>query len=290
MARRKYTADPDRGTPPAGPAKRAEMLSPEAFAARAETREGARELDRMLENTPGLRRAQRDRDRLMPRETVAPLEHSRMQRRLPGTDAVRTSLSSRQRKARSKTKHAMQDQLRNTEYDTIARAITDYDYWSSINNELSDVAGDIGDYSETARLRVQRLDRVIQRYEAHNSRGHVVYTNVKLPSAVNAGNVAGFVNNHLPPGAEVNFDRFTAATHTMHEVESDDLGDHVPVFEIQTRRGAYLGHSDSSDDTRHVLPRGMKLYVLDQHLAQYRRPDGSIGLRRVVQLSDQPQR
>ena len=58
------------------------------------------------------------------------------------------------------------------------------------------------------------------------------------------------------------------------------------VFEVATRRGAYLGASDSLDDTRHLLPRSMRLRVVGHQLATYVRPDGSTGKRYVVQVQD----
>jgi hypothetical protein len=48
----------------------------------------------------------------------------------------------------------------------------------------------------------------------------------------------------------------------------------------------YLGRSDSVDDTTHLLPRGMRLRVVGSHLTRYRRPDGTDGRRRIIQLVD----
>ena len=58
------------------------------------------------------------------------------------------------------------------------------------------------------------------------------------------------------------------------------------VFEISTRRGVYLGHSDSQDNTAHLLPRGMAFEVIGTHEATWRAPDGTSGTRVVVQLRD----
>ena len=60
----------------------------------------------------------------------------------------------------------------------------------------------------------------------------------------------------------------------------------MAVFEIQTRRGAYLGHSDSQDRTDHLLPRGMEFEVVGTHEATYRAPDATTGRRMVIQLRD----
>jgi hypothetical protein len=72
----------------------------------------------------------------------------------------------------------------------------------------------------------------------------------------------------------------------MHEVEPPGGGETMPVLEIQTRRGMYLGRSDSLDDTTHLLPRGLRLRVVDIHEAVFERPDGTLGRRPVVQLRD----
>ena len=57
-------------------------------------------------------------------------------------------------------------------------------------------------------------------------------------------------------------------------------------FEVQTRRGAYLGQSDKKDNTQHLLPRGMEFEVVGVQEASYRSPDGRTGSRMVVQLRD----
>jgi hypothetical protein len=58
------------------------------------------------------------------------------------------------------------------------------------------------------------------------------------------------------------------------------------VFEIETDRGMYLGRSDKVDDTAHLLPRGMRFEVVSAGQGRYRRPDGTIGRRMIVQLRD----
>ena len=60
----------------------------------------------------------------------------------------------------------------------------------------------------------------------------------------------------------------------------------VAVFEISTRRGQYVGQSDSLDNTAHLLPRGMRLQVVGTHEATYQAPDGTTGSRMVIQLRD----
>ena len=141
--------------------------------------------------------------------------------------------------------------------------------------------------SDDVALQVQRVDRAIQAYERANDRGHLVYSNVKLPDAINHSNVSGFLGNNFKPGTIVSFDRYTAGAHNLHQIEpAHDAAQRTAVFEIKTRRGMYLGRSDGVDDTAHLLPRGIQLRVCSTHQATYQRPDGSTGTRQVIQLID----
>jgi len=83
----------------------------------------------------------------------------------------------------------------------------------------------------------------------------------------------------------LDFDRFTMTTHTIHQLDST-MTEHDIVFEIETDRGMYLGRSDKVDDTAHLLPRGMRFEVVSAGQGRYRRPDGTIGRRMIVQLRD----
>ncbi len=78
--------------------KLADIVSPDTAASRENVRVGLRELDAMTESMLGLRRQQRDRERISPRATTAELGHPGMQRPLPSADQERTLLS-RQKKA-----------------------------------------------------------------------------------------------------------------------------------------------------------------------------------------------
>lgn len=282
-----YVTDVDRGSSEVASTKVARNVSTADFTERDLTRAGARQLDQAVEALPGLSRAQRDRERAIPRGIPAEVPHPAMQRRLPAPEEVRAPLSSRQRKARSVTKRAVQDRLPQTQYLATAALVSQPARWAQINDALSDAVGDAQELTDAQRREVQRVDRAVQSYEAASDRGHVVYVNVQMPPAVNRGNLAGFVRNQFRPGRVVSFDRFTAAAHTLHEIEPAPGGAaRTAVFEIQTRRGAYLGRSDSVDDTAHLLPRGLRLRVVGSHLATYRRPDGSTGTRQIVQLAD----
>lgn len=278
--------DSDFGSGTRG-SKRAEYLNEDVYNSRAEERGGLRELDSMIESSAGMTRQQRDRERATPRETNAELKHPAMERQLPGAGDVRRPLSSRQRKARSIAKHAAQDRWTQTQYDTVARLVTDDGEWRQINDVLSENAGDAQALTDQQRTTVQRFDRAIQAYERGNDRGHVVYANVEMPTMINSSNLEGFVRNNYPRGAVLEFDRYTGGAHTMHQVEvGPETAHRTAVFEIQTRRGLYLGRSDGADETTHILPRGVRFKVAGTHWARYERPDGSEGRRQVIQLVD----
>lgn len=285
-----YVVDADRGSSAVPSTKRAALVDAGEYAGRDEVRDGARDLDSMVENAPGLTRQQKDRERAMPRDLTGEVPHPAMERTLPVPDSIRQPLSSRQRKARSVAKRATQDRLPLTQYAAVHRVITDEGHWRQINDVLSENVGDAQELDERRRVQVQRLDRAVQAYERTNDRGHVVYANVEMPTMINTSNLDGFVRNNFEEGSEICFDRFTGAAHTMHQVEtSPETAHRTAVFEIQTRRGMYLGRSDSVEDTAHLLPRGMQLRVVGSHLARYRRPDGSEGRRQVIQLTDTDQ-
>jgi hypothetical protein len=181
----------------------------------------------------------------------------------------------------------MQDDLPLNEYQAVSSLVTDPSYRAQLNDALSAAAGDAQELPDDARARVQRVDRAIQAYEQQSNRGHVVYVNLEMPEALRGGHPLGMAQAHFPPGSVISLDRFTGAAHTMHEVEPPaGVAAAGPVLEVQTRRGMYLGRSDSLDDTAHLLPRGLQLRVVGMHEADYRRPDGTTGRRPVIQLRD----
>ena len=283
-----YVVDADRGSGPAG-VKLAAVLDPASSAGRAAIRLGLRELDEMTEALPSLTRQQRDRERISPRATTADLRHPRMQRPLPTPGHERIPFSSRQKKARSKTRVTVQGGLPDTQYEAQRSLMTDPTRWRSVNDALSADAGDLQALDENEQAKIRQVDRSIQAYERHNDRGHVVYANVAMPRQINHANLQSFVAHNFQPGERVAFDRYTAGTHQLHEstrYAGADTAGRVAVFEISTRRGAYLGHSDSQDNTAHLLPRGMELEIVGSHEATWRGPDGVTGNRIVIQLRD----
>lgn len=282
-----YVLDADRGSSASPSTKRAALLGQDEAKDRAETRDGARGLDQAVEAMPGLSRQQRDRERAMPRDVAGEVPDPRMERRLPGAEEVRRPLSSRQAKARSVTKRAVQDRLPQTQHAAVAGLIGQPERWAVVNDALSEAAGDVQDVDEAQRVQIQRVDRAIQAYEQASSRGHVVYCNVRMPAMINSSNLGGYLRNQFTVGTVVDFDRFTGGAHALHQVEAGrDVAHRTAAFEIQTRRGMYLGRSDRVDDTAHLLPRGLRLAVAGVQHVTYQRPDGSTGRRQVVQLLD----
>ncbi len=283
-----YVVDPDRGSGSVG-AKLADIISPDTADTRESVRVGLRDLDAMTEAMPGLTRQQRDRERITPRATTAELGHPRMLRTLPSADQERVPFSSRQKKARSKARISVQGALPTAQYEAQRAPMTSPRRWRELNDALSDNTGDVQALTDAQQQKVRRIDRSIQAYERTNDRGHVVYANVAMPYQINHSNLSRFVEHNFQPGDQISFDRYTAATHQLHETTRYAAGDtagRVAVFEIATRRGVYLGHSDSQDNTAHLLPRGMALEVVGTHEATWRGPDGSTGTRVVIQLRD----
>lgn len=282
-----YVVDPDRGSSGTS-TKNALLLDVDVHSGRAETRTGLRELDTMTEGMAGLSRLRKDRERLFPRETLAELGDPRMRRRLPGRDDIRAPISARQRNARSKSRRDTQRAVPLVQLRTQRELVTQPRVWRDLNDQLSENAGDLQALGEQDQERLRRIDRSIQAYERRNDRGHVLYGNVRMPWYINAQNRPGFVRRNFTPGSRVAFDRYTATTHQLHETAAhvDDSDGRVVVFEMQTRRGAYLGQSDKLDNTQHLLPRGLEFEVVDAHEASYRHPDGALATRTVVQLRD----
>lgn len=280
--------DPDRGRGVLG-AKELQGVSLPDFVERSTDRRGLRELDYGLERMPGLNRQQRDLNRAFPRERTAEITNEAKRRTLPGADVIRRPFSSRQKKARSKSRIVATSHTPKTERLAMRDLVTDPETWAELNTALSDNTGDAQALDDRQQRMAHRVDRAIQRYEQASGRGHVIYSNVRVPGFINSSNVHSWLGEQFPPGRRLAFDRYTYGTHQMHETAALDAGGpgsgHV-MFEIETTRGAYLGHSDSRDDTSHLLPRASLYQVAGSHWATYATPDGSAGRVFVVQLRD----
>jgi hypothetical protein len=279
--------DPDRGQSTPNQ-KVAAPLNQDQVIEREDERAGLRDLDTRLEQAQGLTRAQRDAQRILPRATPAEIPHPRMERELPAADALRPPLSGRQQKARRKASRRVQQMLPAAQYRALERVLDEQTgEWSRLNDALSESVGDVDALSDRDRQVVHRIDRAIQTAEKANDRGHVVYANVRMPASINRSNLAAWTANQYQAGDEFAFDRYTGAAHSLHEVTPlDDPAGRVAVLEIQTRRGIYLGGSEGTDDTAHLLPRGLQLRVVGTHQATYQNRVGERGTRIVIQMVD----
>lgn len=282
-----YVVDPDRGSGTTA-AKTATLLDVDVDQGRTEARSGLRDLDAMTEALPGLSRLRRDRERLFPRGTTADLSDPRMRRPMPVDGQIRGPLSARQRNARSKARRRALAGLPEVQLRAQHRLVSNLRTWRRTNDQLSEHTSDLQALPDADQVRIRRIDRSIQAYERLNDRGHVLYANVAMPWYINHQNIEGFARNNFEVGRRLSFDRYTVATHQLHETARHvaDARGSVAVFEMQTRRGAYMGHSDKKDSTGHLLPRGMEFEVIGVHQATYRAPDGTSGIKTVVQLRD----
>ena len=258
------------------------MIGRDHYEHREQIRDGARELDVATENLRSLTRAQRDLNRAYPRATAAPIENARLRRQLPAEIELRRSLSRRQRDARSVTKNRVLASMPATQHEATRTLMGDKRVWEETNRALSDVAGDAVELDDKQRRFVQKVDRAIQRYERNSGRGHVVYLSVSVPEkVVDPRNLP----STLHPGTVLSFDRFTGATHSLHELDGTCQPSDV-VFEIRTDRGMYVGAAGHGSNSHHLMPRGIQLQVLGAHFAPYERPGQPPGERLVVQLVD----
>lgn len=266
-------------------------ISETDFARRAGDRASNRELDRMIQATPGYRQSSRDAGSAFPRDTTAEPAHPALLRRFPFQDEIRQPLSGRQRAVRSKLKHRTQDRLSGAQHREVSRLLESERAWADLNDELSQHAGNLQELTPASRRRTRRVDRMIQSYEADgNGRDHLVYARVELPYYVPPNRAMEYLREHFAVGQQMTFDRYTLGTHQLHEHDPFiDQGPTVVILEIKTKRGMYLGGSSTSDQTAHLLPRAFDARVVGAaHPARYRRRDGSEGHVIVVQISDDP--
>lgn len=250
-AERPSHLDPEAGGDNSPVSKRSGYRPVDEFDDRARDRSGARDLDRMVE-AGDFTRARKDLERAFPRPAVTRV-NERKRRALPIPDAIRLPPSSRQRKARSVAKNAAQDQLPTIGYKAVVSLVSEKATWMTVGSALTAARGDAQGLDERTRSQVQRIDRAIQAAERGNDRGHVVYCAVSVPHSL--PEQPANLPRALQPGSRIEFDRFTMATHAIHELDPV-VGDREVIFEMETARGMYLGGSDSVDDTSHLLPRG----------------------------------
>ncbi|MDO5500091.1 MAG: hypothetical protein Q4F67_10490 [Propionibacteriaceae bacterium] len=264
------------------------VISTDEFDARAADRAGNRDLDRAIQDSSGYRQSSKDAGGAFPRDATGDLRHPAMARKLPIPDSRRRPISARQKNARSKLKREVQQHMSKAQYEEFARLLDSPEAWTALNDELSDCIGNAQELSETSRRRTRRIDRGIQGFETGCGREHLLYARVQLPPYVPQEKALEYVRQRFAAGDKLEFDRYTLATHQMHEHEQFTQGEGVSILlEIETKRGMYLGGSDGRDDTSHLLPRALLTAVAaEPHLATYRRPDGSGGSAIVVQIRD----
>lgn len=233
-----------------------------------------------------LTRAARDRDRATPRD-LSGVESDRLRKGIADPADFRSALSGRQRKIRSAQKHKVLAAAPASQRRALDSMLAEEDpeQWRRINYELHEAAGDTQQLAADDRATVQRLDRLMQSYERANDRTHTVYVAVELPDYYPDVKRSHQMPETLQPGMRIAFDQFTLARHNMHETPGHDGARHI-VFELTTSRGMYLGRSDSIEDTRHLLPRGMQVEVAAvEHITYETRPQGH-GSRIIVQLKE----
>ncbi len=284
--RESTVVDVEGGVISARDIKTAREVAESAMSDREFTRLANRILDEARDDDSSLTRATRDRDRATPRD-VSHVDSERLRGELPAVDQFRRALSGRQRKLRSAAKNRVIAAAPASQRQAIRSMLIDEDpdEWRRINGALHQAGGDVQQLDERDRVKVQRLDRVIQSYERENDRTHTVYVAVKLPDT--HGDITDIDNlpANLRPGATVAFDQFTIARHSIHETPGHDSGRYL-MFEMATSRGMYFGHSDSVEDTTHLLPRGMPFEVVSAGYAVYENGD-SYGTRLILQLREQ---
>lgn len=285
--------DIEGGVVDAAAMKNAAVVAEKFYDRRERDRIAADQADLRLEADADRNRAATDRDRAYPRDTSA-VDDRRKERTLPTRGEFRNDLSSRQRKDRSATKHRLVDSAPRTQIRALHAAISNPHQWRDLNSKLRDSTGNAQDLDKRDRVAAQRIDRLIQGYERRSGRGHVVYAVVELPTDEPVTRRHD-VPATLQPGARISFDQYTMCSHTLHEAteavrrrRAEGSTAATVILEIETRRGMYLGRSDSLNDTSHILPRGIGLSVadIDEH-ADYAHPSGHDSTL-VVQARDTP--
>lgn len=257
-----------------------ERISEEEFAERAALRQSAHELD--LESTRGDHPSTSLSVNAYPTPRDVPLSSTRKERPLKDASEIRRPLSSRQKKERSKVNNQTWDRMPKTTQRAVHRLLNNDSEWAEINAALTANQGEANAVSDKHRAELHRVDRFIAEQEKRSGREHNVYVPLKLPEKVES---ARDVGSQVPARSLAAFDKYAAGKHSLHEL--DEVEGHSGVaLEIQTRRGAYIGHSDSMDDTSHLLPRGMRLRIVGTRRVTYETPLGERRSTLVIQARD----
>ena len=208
-------------------------------------------------------------------------------RSFAGSTTVRGMLSSNMKKDYSRTKRAWVQSLPKTRRRAVERTMSDRASLEGVNRALHSTVGMKSELPSAVRRRIEATDRAIQDYERTNDRQHIVYATLQAPRP--HGNSRTALRNRLAAMAAdpeetqgLTFDGYIPATHSLGNVsDSADI-----VMEIRTRSGAYLGTSDTTPNSDHVVGRGRVLKPVGVHEVPYMTPEGSRGTRYLVQMDD----
>lgn len=262
----------DRGSGSMGISQGA-SLDPDYVRERSDQRDGLRELDLMTEASERLTRAQKDRARIFPRNTAQPL-NPRTDHRVPELGELRRAPSAHQMRVRSKAKHAAHRAWTTAQHREMKALISDPAQWDRINDQLSDMTGDIETLSKKDQQSIRRIDRAISRGESFNERQQVVYIAFNLPPDADEEQLAS---------GTFTLDRYTVGTMNLADVPDES----THVLELPTRRGLYMGQSAGGTDSSYLLPRGLFFETEAVYEGTWVDNAGERGNRRIIRIKEQ---
>lgn len=275
------SVNPNVDSPAEEHTRRAEWSGAADEAEREGLRDEARATAEALDENLTMREADSRREVPRLRTDAA---NPNMSRNLPAPSATRGMLSSNRQKDYNKTKVAWVENMPKTRSDAMARTMTNREQLEDVNRSLNGATGMRSQLTPATRRRVERIDGAISDFERTNQREHVVYSTLKAPYDRQPSRDAlrRRLNTMSEEGGTMTFDSYIPASHSLGNVnESNDV-----VMEIKTRSGAYVGSSDTTPNSNHVVARGRTLQPVGVHDVSYTRPDGSRGTRTVVQMED----
>ena len=269
--------------------KNPEMLDEADKQSRDNTRGGLRELDQMVENRGGLSRHVKDENRALPRDGTGNVRS----RKFP-TDAEPRRITAYRQRILNTQKTAFGREKVPIRVRRAFAAVFGCDPGElvRINDLLADNVGDVDALDEDTARKVRRVDRALRMGEAHNKADNIVYTPIRPPQGVNSGNVTSWLNRNFGDGTEVNFDRYTMASHSAYEADGSGTAGTQwrPLCEIVTRRGVYVGNAPTSKGPHphagHYLPRGIRLRCVGVTTIPVIAQNGTTYERTVLQMED----
>lgn len=281
MARRGINPNRDTASPRA---VGTEWASEAGLAEAERIRDSAMATTLALEETLSPREAERRREVPVTDTSAA---NPRKARALPPPDAERRMLSSNMQKALNKSKVGWADSLPRTRRAAVSRTVGNPERLGGINAALHSTVGMKSDLPPAVQRRVGEIDRSISEFERTNDREHIVYAVLQAP--VDHGSSRAALRDSLERQAArgedarpLPFDGYIPATHSLGNIQD---GNDI-VMEIRTRSGAYVGSSDTTPNSDHIIGRGRVLRPVGVHEVSFVRDDGTRGTRRVVQMDD----